>query len=62
MLFPDNVLSAVIEKRIMFALPGVAQWIEWIACEPKGRQFDSYHMPELRTRSPVGGAREATTH
>ena len=40
-------------------LAGVAQWIaEWVlACEPKGRRFDSQagHMPGLQARSPVGG-------
>ena len=32
------------------------------ACELKGRWFDSQsgHMPGFQTRSPVGGAREAT--
>ena len=34
------------------------------ACEPKGHWFNSQsgHMPGLWARSPVGGAREETTH
>ena len=35
-----------------------------LACEPKGRWFDSQsgHMPGLWTRSLVGIIQEATTH
>ena len=36
---------------------GTVAWVS--ACQPKGRWFDSQsgHMPGLRARSPVGGAR-----
>ena len=46
------------------SMAGVAQWIEWPGCEPKGHRFNSQsgHMPGLRNRFPVGGAWEATTH
>ena len=45
--------------------PGWCGSVDWVlACEPKGRWFHSQsgHMPGLRARCPVGGAREATTH
>ena len=44
------------------ALAGVAQWIECLASEPKGRWLDSQarHAAGLRAGSPVGGVREAT--
>ena len=45
--------------------PGGCGSVDWaLACEPKGRWFDSQsgHMPGLWVRSPVGGAQEATTH
>ena len=57
------LLSLYLKCQVL-ALAGVAQWTEWPAWEPKGRRFDSEsgHMPGLRTRSPVGGVQEATTH
>ena len=45
--------------------PGWCGSGDWaLACEPKGRQFNSQsgHMPGLQARSPGGGVREATTH
>ena len=45
--------------------PGWCSSVDGVrACEPKGRWFDSPsgHTPGLQARSPVGGAREATTH
>ena len=39
--------------------------VDWVlACEPKGRWFNSQsgHMPGLRARPPLGGVQEATTH
>ena len=45
--------------------PGWCGSVDWVpACKPKGRWFDSQsgHMPGLWARSPVGGAREETTH
>ena len=41
------------------ALAGVAQWLR-SSLQTKGSQ--SGHMSGLQARSPVGGAREATTH
>ena len=49
----------------MWYSPGWCGSVDWVpACEPKGHWFDSQsgHMPGLWARSPVGGAREATTH
>ena len=45
-------------------LAGVAQWILHQPVNPKGRWFNSQSGPRpgLWARSPVGGAREATTH
>ena len=45
------------------ALAGVAQWIEY---QPANQRVTGWipsqgHMPGLQTRSPVGGAPEATT-
>ena len=44
-------------------------WLVWLSglsmgCKSKGRQFylQSGHMPGFQGSSPVGGAREATTH
>ena len=45
--------------------PGQCGRVDWVlTSELKGCWFDSQsgHMPGLRTRFPVGGTREATTH
>ena len=45
--------------------PGWCGSVDWAAaCELKGHRFDSQsgHMPGLWARSPVGDARESTTH
>ena len=52
------------EIRINQGCPGWCGAVGWMpACELKGHWFDSQsgHMPGLQARSPVGGAREATT-
>ena len=46
------------------ALAGVTQWIE---CQPVNQRVSGLipspgHVPGLWVRSPVGGARQATTH
>ena len=48
----------------VYTLPGVAQWIEcWLVKQRVAGSIPSLgHMPGLWTRSPVGGARETTTH
>ena len=51
-------------KKPIYAVAGVAQWIE---CPPANQQETSSspslgHMLGLWARSPVGGAREETTH
>ena len=54
-----------IKKKNCLLSPGWCGSVDWVpACEPKGYRFDSQsgHMPGLWARSPVGGAREATTH
>ena len=45
--------------------PSLCGSVDWVpACDPKDHRFDcqSGHMPGLPARSPVEGAREATTH
>ena len=51
-------------KQNKTALAGVAQWIEcWPANQSVAGSIPSLgHMSGLQARSPVGGAREATTH
>ena len=51
-------------KKMYIALAGVAQWIEcWPVTQRVASSIPSLgHMPGLWARSPVGGAREATTH
>ena len=65
-LYLNNALSQKKKekkKKRNSALAGVALWIEcglqtkWLPV-----QFPVRHMPGLLARSPVGGAREATTH
>ena len=60
---PD--LSLNNNKKNNYFGPGWCGSVHWVwACKPNGRQFDSQsgHMPGLLGRSPVRGAREATTH
>ena len=52
-------------KDIFNFHPGWCGSVDWVlAWGPRGQQFNSYsgHMPGLWARSPVGGARETTTH
>ena len=56
--------SLSLRKNSSFC-PGWRGFVDWEpACEPKGHWFNSQsgHIPGLRARSPVGGAREVTTH
>ena len=62
LIFIANTWSIVI--FYLQLSPGWCDTVDWaLACEPKGRQFDSQsgHMPGLRARSPVRGVQEATT-
>ena len=66
-LFPSKTqqkkgdLTALLKKNYpwLVLLSGLSA-----GCKPKGHWFNSQsgHMPGLQARSPVGGAREATTH
>ena len=58
-MFPSLTPSLKPIKKKKKALAGVAQWIE---CQPKGLQVNSWsgYIPWLRARSPFGGVREAT--
>ena len=56
--------KGVLNKSFIFALAGVAQWIE---CWPVNKRVTGFssqsgHMPGFGARSPIGGAWEATTH
>ena len=51
--------------RLPTFCPGWCGSVDWAqACEPKGRWLDSQsgHVPGLRSRCPVRGVWEATTH
>ena len=70
-LNPVNILLWLLLSKILLSLcqdilpiPGWCSSVDWtLACEPKGRQFDSQsgHMPGLWVRSLVEGGRKATT-
>ena len=57
----DTLLLAMVRTQLKkiraLTLAGVAHWVERQPANQKGRQFDSqsWHMPGLQARSPVGG-------
>ena len=60
-----RLLRGMVEKKgekVQGIRSIIGPWLVWlcglsVGCEPKGHWFNSQagHMPELQTRSPVGG-------
>ena len=61
---PPVLKEKCLFKKV-YRSPGWCGSVDWtLACEPKGRQFNSQsgHMPGLWARSSFGGIWEASTH